>query len=192
MSEPVRRRGVLGISGWMLFACLFLPTLRVCSDPMMPIQFPPTYGVYIGGILVAVIGFSRLRRRRQQMLLTLLGIYLVTVLAFIALFIGGEIAELLGLAVGAVFLAVVFLIMRRAVQVSWSERAVAIGCFVHAIIAAGWSALLAFDPGGMWGAQVSLGAASLMLFAAGGYLVSEVKDPSASTTDAPLPEARMI
>lgn len=192
MSEPVRRRGVLGISGWMLFACLFLPTLRVCGDPMMPLQFPPTYGVYIGGVLVAVIGFTTLHRRREYLLVALLGIYLASILTFFALFLGGEVHEAVGVIAGAGFLAVLVMMMRRAVRAVWSERAVAVGCFLHGMIAAAWSALLAFDPDGMWGAQVSLGAASLMLFAAGGYLVHEVKDPSVLAAEPPLPEARMM
>jgi hypothetical protein len=82
--------------------------------------------------------------------------------------------------------------MRRTVLVRWSERAIAIGCFVHAMVAAAWSAMLAFDPEGMWGAQVSLGAASLMLFAAGGYLVTEVKDARLVADGKPLPEARIV
>jgi hypothetical protein len=192
MSEPVRRRGVLGISGWLLFACLFLPTLRVCGDPMMPVQFPPTYGVYLGGILVAVIGFSTLRRSRRNMLLALIGLYSVSAFTFAALFLGGVVATGVGVLAGMVFLVLLWFMMRRAALVNWSERAVAIGCFVHAMVAAGWSALLAFDPEGMWGAQVSLGAASLMLFAAGGYLVHEIKDPSAIGDDQPIPEARMV
>ena len=192
MSEPVRRRGVLGISGWMLFACLFLPTLRVCGDPMMPIQFPPVYGVYIGGILVAVIGFSTLRRSRRNMLIALQGLYLVTLFTFAALWLGAVFAEGVGLLAGAVFLVLTWLLMRRTTLVPWTERAVAIACFVHAMVAAGWSALLAFDHDAMWGAQVSLGAASLMLFAAGGYLVHELKEARVPGESEQLPEARMM
>ncbi len=192
MSEPVRRRGVLGISGWMLFACLFLPTLRVCGDPMMPIQFPPAYGVYIGGILVAVIGFSTIRRSRRNMLIALQGLYLVTLFTFAAIWIGAVVADGLGMLAGAVFLVLTWLLMRRTTLVKWTERAVAIVCFVHAMVAAGWSALLAFDPDAMWGAQVSLGAASLMLFAAGGYLVHELKEARVPRESEQLPEARMM
>lgn len=192
MSESVRRRGVLGISGWLLFACLFLPTLRVCNDPVMPIQFPPTYGVYIGGVLVAMIGFSTLRRRRRQMLLAVHALYLVTLFSFATIWVGAMANEVAGVVAGAGFLALLVVLMRRAARVAWRERGVAIACFVHAIVAAGWSALLAFDPDGMWGAQVSLAAASLMLFAAGGYLASEVKNPSDRAIEDPLPEARLV
>lgn len=192
MSDPVRRRGVLGISGWMLFACLFLPTLRVCGDPMMPVQFPPTYGVYICGILVAVIGFSTLRESRRRALIGIQGIYLASGLTFVALWLGGELAEWLGLLAGAMFLVVLWFVMRRSTLVKWTERAVAIGCFAHAMVSVGWSAMLAFDPDGMWGAQISLAASSVMLFAAGGYLVQELKAAPPKDTTTPLPEARMV
>lgn len=191
MTAPVRRRGLLGISGWTLFACLFLPTLRVCNDPMMPIQFPPTYGIYLGGVLVAMIGLSTLRQRRRQALVAMHTLYLATLLTFVALWIGGEITELAGVIAGVVFLALLYLVIRRSSRAAWSERSVAIACFVHAMVAAAWSALLAFDPDGMWGAQVSLAAASLMLFAAGGYLVAEIKSPSTRLDD-PLPAARVM
>ena len=84
-ASQVRRRGVLGISGWLLFACLFLPTLRVCGDPMAPIQFPPTYGLYLGGIAVAVIGFATLRRTREAWFVVLLALYIASILTYIAL-----------------------------------------------------------------------------------------------------------
>ena len=54
--EPVtvRRQPLLAIPGWLLFGCLFLPTLRVCGDPTMPLEFPPSYVVYLGGLVVAL------------------------------------------------------------------------------------------------------------------------------------------
>ena len=45
--DTVRRRPLLAIPGWLLFGCLFLPTLRVCGDPTMPLEFPPSYAVYL-------------------------------------------------------------------------------------------------------------------------------------------------
>lgn len=192
MSDPVRRRGVLGMSGWMLFVCLFLPTLRVCDDPMMPIQFPPTYGVYIGGVIVAVMAFSTLRARRRVGFLALLTLYLTTLFTYAAIWFGAMTDEIAGVMAGAVFLVLLYFIVRSAAKVSWTERAVAIGCFVHGVVCTGWSALLAFDPNGMWGAQVSLAVSSVMLFAAGGFLVQELKAPSTPPTGPPLPAARMV
>ncbi len=190
---PVRRRGVLGISGWLLFACLFLPTLRVCGDPMAPIQFPPTYGVYLGGIAVAVIGFSTLRRTRQAWLVVLMALYLASILTYIALWIGADGGTGIGLVLGAGFLALLVYTVRKAWAARWSERAIAAGCVMHALVALGWSALLAFDPDGLWGAMVSLGATSLMLFAAVGYLSREQAEARKRLEEPiQLPVARIV
>jgi len=195
-TEPpraVRRRSLLGISGWMLVVCLFLPTLRVCNDPVMPISFPPTYVIYFGGIVLGIIGFSTTHGTRRGGLLWLLGLWMITLFAIAAIWAGAVIADAVGFMLGAALLVVFALAMRRAIKVEWSERAIALNCFLHALISLGWSALLAFDHDGLWGATVSLGAASLMLFASGGYFASEL---NAATTRAgepePLPEARVL
>jgi hypothetical protein len=190
---PLRRRSLLGISGWMLVVCLFLPTLRVCSDPVMPISFPPTYVIYFGGIIVGIIGFSTVHRTRRTGLLWLFGLWMITLFVIAAIWAGAVIADAVGFMVGAALLVLFVVAMRRAIKVEWSERAIALNCFLHALFSLGWSALLAFDPDGMWGATVSLGAASLMLFASGGYFAQEL---DAATTRAgepdPLPEARVL
>ena len=64
--EAVRRKPLLAIPGWLLFGCLFVPTLRVCGDPTMPIQFPPSYAVYLGGLVIALLGGARLMRSRRR------------------------------------------------------------------------------------------------------------------------------
>ncbi len=64
-------------------------------------------------------------------------------------------------------------------------------CVVHALVSLGWSSLLAFDPDGMWGAMVSLGAASLMLFASVGYAMGAFAEPRAGQ-EPELPSARVV
>lgn len=190
---PARRRTVLGISGWMLFVCLFLPTLRVCGDPMAPIQFPPTYGLYLGAIAVAVIGLSTVRRRRQAMFVVLLALWLTSIFAYLALWIGAAISTPAGFTLGLVFIVLLILILRRAAPVRWGETAVALGCLIHGLLALAWSALLAFDPDGMWGATVSLLASSLMVVASGAYLVGEAEAARRRAhTPIDLPEARIL
>lgn len=190
-SPPVRRRSALGVSGWLLFACLFLPTLRVCGDPMMPIQFPPTYGVYLGGLLIGFLGFATLRSRRG-LFVALSAIYLASAFTFLAFFIGAELAEAAGMIAGLVLTGVLVLAVRSLARAQFSERAVSIGCVIHAMVSLGWSSLLAFDPDGMWGAMVSVGAASLMLFASIGYAISAAAEARRATEPIPLPTARVV
>lgn len=188
--RPVRRRSPLGVSGLLLFACLFLPTLRVCGDPMMPVQFPPTYGVYLGGLLVGFLGFSVARRTRRNVFYALVTIYILTAGVWLSLWIGAVTTEIAGFIVGALSLAGLVLAMRAITRVAWTERAPAVTCVVHALVSMAWSALLAFDPDGMWGAMVSLGAASLMLFAAIGYAMSTGAEERADEPG--LPAARVV
>src|SRR5690606_7975383 len=60
-----RRRPFIAVSGWLLLLCLFLPTLRVCGKPTLPIEFPPTYVGYLGAAVIAVFAVARRPRTRQ-------------------------------------------------------------------------------------------------------------------------------
>lgn len=189
--RPVKRRSPLGISGVLLFACLVLPTLRVCGDPTAPIQFPPTYGVYIAGLLVGFLGFAVTRHARRGLFLGLAAIYLASIGTLVSIMVGAYTAQLAGVACGGVMLAAMVLALRRMVRVKWTERAPAVMCVVHALVSLGWSSLLAFDPDGMWGAMVSLGASSLMLFASIGYAMGAFAEERALDEPA-LPSARVV
>ncbi|CAN5887720.1 hypothetical protein BH11MYX3_BH11MYX3_40610 [soil metagenome] len=190
--EPVRRRSVLGVSGWLLFVCLFLPTLRVCGDPMMPIQFPPDYAVYFGAIGVGIIGFATAHVTRRNWAVIILSLWLTTLLTILTLAFGAQSAPV-GFVTGALSLWILIWSGRAMIRAKLGERSVAVSCLIHAVISIGWSALLALDKDGMWGATVSLGAASLMLFAAGGYWAWEqTAEHKRQTAPSPLPAARVI
>jgi hypothetical protein len=191
-SQPVRRRSALGVSGWLLFACLFLPTLRVCGDPMMPVQFPPVYGPYIGGLMIGFLGFAVLLRTRRGLFIGLSTLYLGSAFTALVVVIGETGGTVAGVLAAAVLFAVLFFAVKKIANVRWSERAISIGCIVHGMVALGWSSLLAFDPDGMWGAMVSLGAASLMLFASIGYAVSAAAEARRATEPVKLPTARVL
>ena len=48
-----RRHHVLTLpSSVLVVICMFLPTLEVCGDPVMPAQFPPFYSPYVIAALV--------------------------------------------------------------------------------------------------------------------------------------------
>jgi hypothetical protein len=190
--QPVRRRSALGMSGWLLFVCLFLPTLRVCNDPMMPVQFPPTYGIYLVGLLIGLIGFTTIRRSRHGLFIAIATIYIATAFGFLALFLAAEISDVAGVIAAFPLLGVLIMAVRQMTRTTWSERAVAVACVIHAVVSIGWSSLLAFDPDGMWGAWVSLFAASLMLFASIGYWFGAAADARDAVDPMPLPAARVV
>ena len=190
----VQRQPLLAVPGWLLFVCLFLPTLRVCGDPMMPLQFPPSYAVYLGGLVVALIAGARLLQTRQRAFTVLLTLWTVTILTILALWAGAEVL-IAGVVIGSVFLVAQVFLVRAMVRTTWTERGIAIGCFGHALIATAWSASLAFDPDRMWGAYVSFGTAIAMMVASAAMIArahAEVVRKRRETEPAPLPEARAI
>ncbi|HEY0191450.1 MAG TPA: hypothetical protein VGC42_10045 [Kofleriaceae bacterium] len=58
-----RHRGVTGMAGMLLFACMFLPAIQSCNQPMTPLEAPAFLPPYIYGLVFAVIALIRGRRR---------------------------------------------------------------------------------------------------------------------------------
>jgi len=190
VQEPPRRRPALVVSGWLLFVCLFLPTLRVCGQPTLPVEFPPTYGIYLGGLVIALIAASRQLRRRRFAFAALAAIY-STMLGVIAVGIGAGLHASLRfvLALAALAYAIVFT-RKVAISERIGARTIATGCTVHSIIALGWTALIAGDPDRMWGAYVALGASTVLLFGSLAMCFAAFSDHRARRAW-PLPLARI-
>lgn len=87
-SSQVRRRPVVALSGWVLFVCLFLPTLRVCSSPAAPIESPPVYGVYLGAAVIGVAALAASPRVRRVAHAVLLGLWFATGAGFLVGWLG--------------------------------------------------------------------------------------------------------
>jgi len=197
MSEPaLRRQPLLAVPGWVLFVCLFLPTLRVCDDPTIPLEFPPSYAVYLGGMVIGIFATSTVMRSRQRAFAALYTLWTLTMLTILAFVCGGGTGSApVGFVVGAVCLFFQFKLTTAMLKAQWTERAMAIGLFIHAVIATGWSALLSFDPDGMWGGYVAFGAGVMMMIVTAGMISrahAEVVRLRMETEPAQLPEARAI
>lgn len=54
-----RHRGLTGMSGILLFACMFLPAIQRCNQPVTPLQMPEFLPPYIYGLVFAVIALLR-------------------------------------------------------------------------------------------------------------------------------------
>jgi hypothetical protein len=57
-----RRTALAGVSGILLFACMFLPAIKGCSDPVMPYELPPFVPPYLYGLVFALLALSRSSR----------------------------------------------------------------------------------------------------------------------------------
>ncbi|MDX2088719.1 MAG: hypothetical protein SFX73_12760 [Kofleriaceae bacterium] len=191
-SSPPRRRPVLGISGWVLFVCLFLPTVRVCGDPTAPIEFPPVYGAYLGGLAVGIAAFSlSLRVRRISLGLTV-GMYVATAMVFVVALVADEMnGPLVGVSILASLGATIYVTVLAA-RTPWTPRALAIGWFAHGCIVSGWNTLLFLDPQRMWGAGVAIVASGVMLVDAVIAISVELGEIKRRRAEHTLPVARTL
>lgn len=189
-----RRRPVVAVSGWLLFACLFLPTLRVCSSPSAPIEFPPCYAVYLGAIAIAVAALSASLHTRRVAHATLFGLWFATGLGIFAVWIGVDMHPAVGWGLAVVGLLLTIAVIRRLARADWSERGVIGGWIAHAVVASGWNTLLAADHDALWGAYLALGASGTMLVASAVALSSENARRKDGDLGGPpgLPRARAI
>ena len=188
-----RRRPVVAISGWILFVCLFLPTLRVCSSPSAPIEFPPSYAVYLGAIAIAVAALSRSLRTRRGAHATLLGLWFATGAGILAAWFGAVAGPPVGWGLAVIGLVLTIVMIAKLARVPWSVRGVIGGWIAHAVVASGWNTLLAADEQAMWGAYVALGASGMMLVGSAVALSSENARRKDSDHEGPpeLPRARI-
>jgi hypothetical protein len=164
--------------------CAFLPAMRVCNDPALPIGFPPCYAAYFGGVGVVMLALTRHRA------LARLGAGVVFVLA--ELCAGGVISlfyvdqhPTTAIAVCGLTIVVAVLIMRWLVRATLSERTLAGIAICQGILSTGWATLLACDDHAMWGAKVTLVAALALV---GTALAWHREIPLV----APVPAARML
>lgn len=170
---PVRRRPLVAISGWLLFVCLFLPTLRVCSSPSAPIEFPPSYAVYFGAVAIAIGAMSASQRIRRRAHAVLLGLWFATGAGILAGVFGSILGVSMGWTLATIGLGLTIMLIARLARVSWSGRGV-IGVWIaHALIASAWNGMLAAETGALWGAYFALVVSGTLLVASAVALSSE-------------------
>jgi hypothetical protein len=182
-----KRRPVLAMSGWLLFVCLFLPTLKVCGSPTAPISFPPVYGIYVGAALIALIAGSRTLRTRRVLS------YVVVALTYLSVTLYGwafvmDVSPVVAACLAVVVLALGVVLVRALVRARPNPSHPLIACVVHATLTTLWCGLLALDGDAMWGAYVGIAASGVMLLSAVVALADERNRGAAEA----LPVARVL
>lgn len=191
--RPQRRRPLIAGTGWLLFVCIFLPTLRVCSDPVAPIEFPFCYAVYLGAAVMGVMAVIRSLRAQRGWFTLWYVLWFATAIAWLALILAdaGPIAAVFVLVfgiAGLVWSAVAFHRQKLTPKAFW------IGGIVHGSISLIWYLLLSTDQGAVWGAAVGLSCSIGFLIASVISLVQHNTDLALEREPLPmpLPTARVI
>jgi hypothetical protein len=154
-----RHRRVTALSGILLFACMFLPAVNACGQPLTPYEVPPLAPPYLFGLAFAVIAIARTRRGLWFGVFALHALAMLVVIASIVIIPIVPELGIVELVIGTVLL-VIF---------GWSgttEPRVATAAVVVAVVSMLWFGLLATTDDALPGVYLSL-ASSAGLFAGG-------------------------
>lgn len=156
---------MLGVSSIVLFACVFLPVVRVCGTPTAPWQFPPDYVVYIAALLIGIKAFSTTPATRRGLFATVVTLWLVTGFAIAALSLGAMSAPA-GIFIGLTSTVGTVFIIRAIVRARPGDTPMKVVEVLHGLVSLGWYGFLAADPEGMWGIYPGLLSSLVLLVAA--------------------------
>jgi len=162
--EPQRRhRWLTASSGWLLFACMFLPAWRPCAtaEPLPIALVPYAWPPYVVGLMIALVASARVRGVIEAR-----GALLLALVRFVAIAVAGfALVSLLDDGVMIETAVAVKISTVIALLVPWrgTEAAIATTSVVTAAGIAVFTALVARDPLAVWGAFVGVGAACVLL-----------------------------
>lgn len=155
-----RHRRVTGLSGILLFACLFLPAIDACGA-VQPYELPPLAPPYLYGLVFALIAVARTPRGLAH------GIAALRALAVLVVVSGVLVAAIVPevglpeIAVGIVLLLIVGLARTTEPRVAASAIAVAVVSML-------WFGVWCLDDSALLGVYLSLASATGL--ALGGFL----------------------
>lgn len=154
-----RTRPLLGVSGAVLFACMFLPATHVCGNATYPLEEPFFIPPYLVGLALAIIAIARSRAVFGAgvwlLRITMLAVTLETLVWLYEEPSSGIVAVTIALTIqGALGIKQIV------------ERRIAIATIGIAVVMSVWFFMVASPPDGMIGGELSFGASIALLIAA--------------------------
>jgi hypothetical protein len=150
---PVRRRRLAAPPGILLALCMFAPLLRVCGDPVYPVEAPFAWTPYLLGVIVAALAYAQSRRVIKGLVVAAQVILALTALVpgYLAMFTAGKEGFLGGSITLGVGAALVLALAHGSPSVRAANTLIVTGALCTA-----WFSLFVFSDDAMWGAYLSL------------------------------------
>lgn len=156
-SRARRHRSLTGLSGILLFACMFLPAVKGCHEPVMPYEVPPFLPPYVYGVVFSLIAMAWSPRGLALGVIALRGLAVLMVAGSVVLTIIAPVVAVIELMIGAGLIALL------GVSETSESRIAASGIAVG-LLSTIWFGLWSMTPDALVGVYLSL-ASSIGLFA---------------------------
>jgi hypothetical protein len=148
VGRRVRHRPILGVSGIVLFACMFLPALRTCHEPTYPTEVPALLPPYFLGLAFAACALIASERTLRAVAGVIRVVFAAFAVLGVAMLVYAPPLGVVELSTAVVLLAIL--------GGGADEGRLATAVIVSASLQCCWFLIIAAPPDGMIGGQLSL------------------------------------